>query len=248
MKSCFAILWLAAVVPAAYGQWVLDGADVRARDGVTATGEAEVRVAPDLVEIVVGVQTDDTDLARGQAANSAKVAEVIAEAKRHGVDPAHIQTEFVTIWFGYYAGSINGERQTVGRTIIITSTDLASFESLFPALIKAGANHVHRVRFMTSELRRHRDEARTLACKAAREKAQLLAKNLGRALGEARAITESPTEDWWSSYGSWWGWGAPPQAQNVVQSGGAAPVSEESGMAPGQITVRARVTVTFDLR
>jgi uncharacterized protein YggE len=243
MKTFLAALWLAAAVPAAYGQ-VVFGSEASIRDGVTATGEAEVHVAPDLVEIIVGVQTDNPDLAKAEKENGDAVAAVIAEAKRHGVDPAHIKTEFVTIWWGYYSGS--AYQKAVGRTIVITSTDIASFESLFPALIKAGANHVHRVRFMTSQLRRHRDEARTFACKAAREKAQLLARNLGRTLGEARAIAESPTDDWWSSYGSWWG-GGPAQGQNVVQSS-AAPVSEESATAPGQISVRARVTVTFDLR
>ena len=37
------------------------------------------------------------------------------------------------------------------------------------------------------------------------------------------------------------------QSQNVVQNAGPAP-SSENGTAPGQISVRARVTVTFDLR
>ena len=246
MKTFLAALWLAAAVPAVYGQWVVESAEARgARDGVTTIGEAEVRVPPDLVEIVVGVQTDNPELAKAVKENGAAVVAVIAEAKRHDVDPAHIRTDFITIWWDYYGGG--GLRtKTVGRTIVITSTDVASFESLFQALIKAGANHIHRVRFMTSELRRYRDEARTLACKAAREKAQLLAKNLGRTLGEARAIAESPADDWWSSYGSWWGGGGS-QSQNVVQNAGPAP-SSENGTAPGQITVRARVTVTFDLR
>jgi uncharacterized protein YggE len=247
MKTFLAALWLAAAVPAAYGQWVIESAEARgARDGVTAIGEAEVRVPPDLVEIVVGVQTDNPELAKAVKENDAAVAAVIAEAKRHGVDPAHIQTEFINIWWDYYGGG-GLHTKTVGRTIVITSTDIASFESLLPALIKAGANHMHRVRFMTSELRRYRDEARTLACKAAREKAQLMAKNLGRTLGEARAVVESPSNDWWSSYGSWWGGGGS-QSQNVVQNAGPAPSSEQGGTAPGQITVRARVTVTFDFR
>ena len=245
MKRFLAALSVIAALPAAHAQWIISGnGEALAREGVTAIGEAEMRVVPDLVEIVVGVQTEGTNLTSAQAENSATVTAVIAEAKRQGVDPAHIQTEYVTIWGDIYSGS--GKR-TVGRTIVITSTDIAKFESLYPALLKAGANHVHRVRFMTSELRRHRDAARTLACKAAREKAELMAKSLGRTLGEARAIVESPSDDWWSSYGSWWGWG-PQQSQNSVQNAGTPSMPDQSSTAPGQITVRARVTVTFDLR
>ncbi len=245
MKRFLAALFVMAALPAAHAQWnVTANGEGLPRDGVTAIGEAEMRVVPDLVEIVVGVQTEGTSLTGAQEQNDAAVKAVIAEAKRQGVDPAHIKTEFVTIWGDYYSGS--GKR-TVGRTIVITSTDIAAFESLYPALLKAGANHVHRVRFMTSELRRHRDAARTLACKAAREKAELMAKSLGRTLGEARAIVESPSDDWWSSYGSWWGWGAP-QSQNSVQNAGTPSLSDQSSVAPGQITVRARVTVNFELR
>ena len=241
MKPFLAALWLAAV-PTVYGQWNY-GPE---HPGVTATGEAEIRVVPDLVEIALGVETRDAELGKARAANDAVVAAVIAMAKQHGIDAAHIKTDYVSIEPGYAVGAVNAYLYYVRKSVSISSTDVGSFESLFPDLLKAGANHVHRVRFMTSELRRHRDEARALACKAAREKAQLLAKNLGRTLGDARAISES-SDDWWSSYASWWGWGGS-QSQNVVQSGGASPVSEESGIAPGQISVRARVTVAFDLR
>jgi uncharacterized protein YggE len=243
MKRLLAALFVLMILPAAHAQWLVGGGNAPAPDGVTAIGEAEVRVVPDLVEIVVGVQTENATLAAAQKENSVAVAAVVEEAKRRGVDPAQIQTEYVTIWDNSAYGVV---KHTVGRTIVITSTDIAKFESLYPALLDAGANRVHRVRFMTSELRRHRDEARTLACKAAREKAELMAKSLGRTLGDARAIVESPSDDWWSSYGSWWGWGAQ-QSQNVVQSAGAPSMSDQS-IAPGQITVRARVTVTFDLR
>lgn len=245
MKRFLAALFVMAALPAAHAQWIIPAnGEALSREGVTAIGEAEMRVVPDLVEIVVGVQTENANLTSAQKENSTAVAAVVAEAKRQGVDRAHIQTEYVTIWNNYYSGAT---KHTVGRTIVITSTDIATFESLYPALLKAGATHVHRVRFMTSELRRHRDAARTLACKAAHEKAELMAKSLGRTLGEARAIVESPSDDWWSSYGSWWGWGAQ-QSQNSVQNVGTPSMSDQSSVAPGRITVRARVTVTFDLR
>jgi uncharacterized protein YggE len=245
MKSLLVVLCLVSTVPIAVGQWYV-GTESSNTDGVTAAGEVEIRVVPDLVEIALGVETRDSDLARARELNDTATAAVIAEAKRHGVDAAHITTDYLSIEPGYSVDALKPHVYFVRKSILVTSTDVASFESLFPALLTAGANHVHRVRFMTSELRRRRDEARAQACKAARDKAQLLARNLGRTLGEVRRITES-SDDWWSSYGSWWGGGGS-SAQNVVQSAGASAASEQSGIAPGQLSIRSRVTVTFDLR
>ena len=52
-----------------------------------------------------------------------------------------------------------------------------------------GVNYVHGVEFRTTELRKHKDTARALAVKAAREKATAMAGELGPALGEPRTIT-----------------------------------------------------------
>jgi uncharacterized protein YggE len=106
------------------------------------------------------------------------------------------------------------------------------------------------IRFLTTRLREHRDEARKLAVRAALEKARLLAEGLGARVGKARSITEAT--DWWgSSYSSWWGrWSA--ASQNVSVNSNAFAVagpssSDETSLAPGRISVTARVEVTFDL-
>ena len=107
-------------------------------------------------------------------------------------------------------------------------------------------NYVHGVQFRTTELRKYRDEARALAIKAAREKAIALTEELGQQVGEPHSIHEDRSE-WWSWYGAWWGsrWGGG-AAQNVIQNAGGGSFSTEGGMAPGQISVSARVTVSFE--
>lgn len=112
--------------------------------------------------------------------------------------------------------------------------------------LDAGANHVHGVQFRTTELRKHRDRARTLAVEAARDKAVLLTQSLGRKIGAATSIREDYV-GWWSWYGSWWGGRYGTMSQNVAQAGSASPTSPDATTAPGQISVSARVTVSFDL-
>lgn len=100
--------------------------------------------------------------------------------------------------------------------------------------------------FRTSELRRHRDEARVLAMRAAREKAELMSGALSAGLGSVTSIQEGHS-GWWSPYASWWGNRfAGAMYQNVVQDRRQA-ASAEDTLVPGQLSVTANVTVTFEL-
>ena len=216
---------------------------------ITVTGDAEVRVVPDEIVLTLGVQTWDTDLGVAKAQNDAIVREVLGVASEFKIDPGHIQTEYVNIEPRYRDGY--EKRDFIGyfvsKTVVITLRDVTLFEDLLSSMLAAGVNYVHGVQFRTTELRRHKDEARALAITAAREKAQALAAELGQQVGEPQSIVEDQV-GWWSSYGAWWGsyWGGG-VAQNVVQDVGVGSVDTEGALAPGRITVRARVTVGFEL-
>lgn len=107
-------------------------------------------------------------------------------------------------------------------------------------------NYVHGIQFRTTELRQYRDEARALAIRVAREKAEAMAKELGETVGRPENIRED-NAGWWSGYESWWGRGqGGGPAQNVVQNLGGS-TAPEGALAPGQIAVTARVTVSFAL-
>ena len=254
MKKLLALLWVlivaAGCVP--YGYAPLPAAQAASTEPrqVTVTGDAEVRVPPDEVLITLGVETWDTDLATARAANDDIVARALAVAEAQGIERRHLQTDYLSIepryrdswdkseFIGYYCR----------KTIVVTLRDVSRFEELLTALLEAGVQQVHGVQFRTTELRRHKDEARALAVIAAREKAAALAGELGGRIGEPLGIREEQSS-WWSWYGAWWGarYGGG-MAQNVIQEVGAAPVGDEGApMAPGQIAVRAQVTVRFAL-
>ena len=104
------------------------------------------------------------------------------------------------------------------KSIVLTLRDISKFESILSNVLKAGANYVHGVQFRTTELRKHRDEARSLAIKAAQKKANDLAKELGQIVGKPYKIQENPS-GWWSWYNSRWGarWSGG-MTQNVIQN------------------------------
>lgn len=217
---------------------------------ITVTGDAEVRVVPDEVILTIGVESWDRYLEAAKKLNDVRVEKVIEVARDHGVEAKHIQTEHISIQPRYDSSypQLDLDGYFVRKTVVITLRDLSVFDDLLAEIVKAGANYVHGIEFRTTALREHRDQARTLAVTAAREKAEALAGALGQELGEPQSIQEDQV-GWWSWYGmGWWGssWRGG-MAQNVVQEvSGDLPTSEE-GFAPGQITVNARVTVSFEL-
>ena len=217
---------------------------------ITVTGDAEVRVVPDEVLLTLGVQTWDKNLDKAKRQNDEIVAKVLALAAEYGIAPEHVKTDFVNIEpryrNGYYEAS-DFIGYFVQKTIVITLRDLTRFEDLLAAALDTGVNYVHGIQFRTTELRKHRDEARALAIQAAQEKAIALAGELGQGVGEPASIREEHSS-WWSGYNSWWSsrWGNT-MAQNVIQEVGGGGLGGDSSVAPGQINVNARVSVTFEL-
>jgi uncharacterized protein YggE len=217
---------------------------------ITTTGDAEVRVTPDEVVLILGVETAAQELGAARSQNDERVRRVLAAAQEQGVEAKYLQTEYLSLEPRY--NDSYTRRDLTGyvtrKTIVVTLKDIGKFENLLTAALEAGANNVHGVQFRTTELRRYRDQARSLAIKAAQEKAVALAAELGQKVGQPLKIEEQQS-NWWAWYGGWWGGGwSSAMTQNVVQNvSGGGQSSEDATIAPGQITVNARVAVTFEL-
>jgi len=235
----------------------LTGGITRAQSSTIPTvdvqASAEVKVVPDEVFIVFGIETSDPKLAVAKTDNDNRVKKLLAITQQMAIDPKFVQTDFITIepWFRDESENDVRIRRTeyrVRKKIAVTLREVPKFEDLLSRALEAGVNYVHGVEFRTTELRKHRDRARLMAIQAAKEKAELLATPLGRRVDEAQRITEYGG-GWYSSY-NWWGsqgYGySNMQAQVSSQSGGSG--YGEGTIALGQITVTATVTVSFVMR
>jgi uncharacterized protein YggE len=154
-----------------------------------------------------------------------------------------VQTDFIQVNIRYNSSMHTiVDYYEVEKSIGVTLKDVSKFESLLSAVLEAGANHVYGVEFMTTDLRKYRDQARALAAKAAIEKANDLAAAAGL------KVVGKPTSVSTYSYGggSWYGrmnsMGRN-VAQNAYQSG--QPGSAEGTIALGKISVTATVSMNF---
>ena len=210
---------------------------------ISTTGEAVVYVAPDEAILNVGVETFSPQLDKAKEENDTLSAKLLAAIKGLGIQDKHIQTANMEIEVRYKDSSrpsygINGYHAR--RAYAITLKDVKQFEKLVDTCLKHGANRLMGFQFRTTELRKHRDNARSMAIKAAKEKAVALANDLACKVGAPRTIHEGGSD----YYGGW------PRinvfAQNSAQVIGGGAEGGET-MPLGQIGIRANVSVTFDL-
>jgi len=217
---------------------------------ITVNGEAEVRVIPDEVVLTLGVETSNKNLDTARRENDRIVAAVFAVTKKYAIPAERVQTDYIAIEPRYEDRYT--ERAFIGyfvnKTIVITLRDLSQFERFYSDVLGAGVNYVHGVQFRTTALRANRDKARELALQAAREKATAMAAALGQEVGQPILIQETQN-DWASGYGAWWGgrWGGG-MTQNVIQNASGGWLPEDGSLAPGQISVKATVTVQFEMK
>jgi len=215
---------------------------------VTVSGQAEVRVPPDEVVFTLGVETIDKDILAARTRTDDRAKEVLAVAKRNGVKTEDVQTSYISIQPKYNTDDLEYEQRRavkreflgyqVSKTIAVILRDISRFDSLLSDVLKAGVTRLSNVEFRDSQIRKHRDQARAMAMKAAQEKASLLAREIGQSIGPAYSITEAtPAYDSNSNI-----------SQNRI-AGLASPSERESesAIAPGSISVTAQVTVRFRL-
>lgn len=251
MKTkAIALASLALLLVLTLSAWATSQSETVEPRTITVTGDAQLRVVPDEVILTLGVETWDKNMDRAKEQNDAIIRALLALTAERGIAAEHVQTDYVNIEPRYRDGYYE-ERDFIGyfvrKSVVITLRDLSQFEDLLADALKAGVNYVQGIEFRTTELREHRDEARALAIQAAQEKAEALAGELDQGLGEPTVIQEQQS-GWWSGYGSWWGssWGNP-LSQNVIQEIGSLSPGTGDNLAPGQININARVSVTFQL-
>jgi uncharacterized protein len=226
---------------------------------LSVTGSADVMVIPDEAIFTLAVETTNMNIMEAKSKNDISIKKIKAIAQELKIEAKYVKTDYISV-NPQYTYKSNGENifngYVIHRGMVITLKDLSKFDELFTRILAAGANYVQNVQFMTTQLRKHKDEARALAVKAAKEKATAMAKGLGQTIGKASMIQEIQ-EDMYSYYSPWSsrGFGGANSVSNVNTASNSivnAPEASSQNInnddfSPGQIRVSARISVTFDL-
>jgi len=198
---------------------------------VTVTGEGTVAAAPDSAVIRLGVSSQGKTARAASDANAREMTVVLAAIKESGVADRDIQTTTLSLQ-PQYDPNKTGAARLIGfqanNQVTVKIRDVARLPSVLDRAIAGGANEMSGVEFIVSEQGKLLDKARIEAIADARRKAELYATAAGMKIGRVMAISEDGS--------------APPQrAFQALRAGAAAP------LAPGEQTLRAVVTVSFEL-
>lgn len=233
---------------------------------ISVTGTAEIQVKPDQAVLTFTIETRKKTLAETTAANDKSIAQVVKFLNSAGVKDSEVRTDMVRIdpIYQQQKNRFKGQMMqsslpspnasnvappadkdefklepvgyTAQRGISVEVNDLSDLESIYKGLLSNGVNKVRGVEFRTTDLRRHRDQARLNAIKAAREKANALAEALDAQLAGVQTINESsmrPSPNY--------------MLQNSINFSGAGS-SNGGSFAEGMIKVNASISVVFELK
>ena len=208
---------------------------------ITVSGQGEVLVVPDEVVFNLSATTVDKDLALAQKKTDEVVRNVIAIARKYQVPATQIQTGHISLDERFSDEEATRKPRVfigyaVSKSIAIILRDVTKAEDLLGELFRTGITRISSVDFRTTQDRKFRDQARAMAMKSAQEKARAMALEIGQGIGKAFQIAEEgfvrPSPANLSSF--------------YIPSGSA--VDSPSAIALGQISITARVTVSFELK
>ena len=211
---------------------------------ISVSGSAELKVKPDQILVSLGIETRDPDLGKAKSDNELWMQKVLAFLDRSGVARKDAQLDFLALAPEYRNTSPVPTLYTAARNFTVLLHTDGSIENVLSGCIQYGVNHVYGVDFRTSGLKKYREQARELAIKAAREKAEKLTAALNLNVGDVLTISESSgggSTYWYPGFNRQRGMGASQvSVQDGNDRGGADPT-----MAIGEIPVSATVHMTF---
>lgn len=244
MKTKVTSFILLASLTAALGQYQQQPPQI------SVSGSAEVKVVPDEIQLRVTVESRNAALEAARQDNDTKIAAALAFLKQAGLTDRDVKTDFISVQPDY---DRNGSHVTpiayiIRKSIEIHLTNTVAFQSIVTGLLTNGVNNLDSVDFRTTEFRKHRDEARLLAVRAAKEKAKALTDELGVKLGRPYNVNATDNSSYLGSSSRFSNSlvGVNNYAQNVSVSGGGGSADNGSdAFAVGQISIIATVNVAF---
>jgi len=204
---------------------------------VVVSGEGKVNVVPDLAQVRSGVTTNAKNVKEAVESNSRIMAAIITALTEGGIAQKDIQTAQFSIQPVYSSQDQHSESKLtayrVSNQVIAKIRHIDKLGDVLERLAAAGATDVWNIDFMVSDPSKALDEARETAIADARRKAEVFARAAGVTLGRVVTIEEE-------------GAAAEPLSMRnrpmaAARDAAAVPI------ASGENTVRAVVTVGFDL-
>jgi uncharacterized protein len=224
------------------GKYVEARAQTDTQASITVSGEGRVFAVPDIAELTLGVQTGrQPTAARAMERLKGEMDRVLEAVRAQNIADADIRTE--NFWLNPVYDYTEGRQVPRGfeanQSVRVKVRDLDRVSAVLGAATGAGANQAGNVRFTIDEPEAVRDEARAKAIRQAKEKARVLADQLGVRLRTIVSFHEGSE-----------GMPYPAMMERSMGMGGAMEdmaIMRDVPMPAGEQEVRINVTLTYEI-
>lgn len=202
---------------------------------INVSGEGKVKVAPDQASISISIETKGSKANDVKQQNDKKMDAILKFIKNSNIAKEDYQTQRVSLNPNYdYEKKKYSYIAT--QTLQILLKDLSKYDVLMEGLVDQGINRIDNVEFKSSKMKELQSDARKLAVKDAKAKAEDFVSVLGQKVGKALLISDNS-----QSYVS----------QPRMYAMKSSMVMDESvpreTLAIGEIEIIANVSVSFIL-
>jgi len=188
----FASCTLVMLCTIVFGADPLVIADTRPK--ISVTGSASIEVPPDHVDIRISVSTVDKSYEKAQEENTKKVISTMSMLESLGISKKDMATGYVSL----RKKEVERENKTplflgyeASTQISFMLRDMSKYDHVIASLTKNGAFDLENVSFGILNEIEKRKEARLMAIKAAKEKAEYLAGALNQKVCDPISISET---------------------------------------------------------
>ncbi len=206
------------------------------QDFFTVTGEGKVTVVPDTAVVDLGITVNRPIVKAAQTQANAIINKITEELKKLGIADKDIKTSNYSVnpQYNYQQNNrITGYQVNVSVTITVREIDKVN--EVIDAATANGANTVGGIQLTVDEKRQREllQQARELAVKEAKDKANSLASAAGITLGKIINIQEGFSNP------------RPVYAKEMMAVGGGA---EPTQIQPGSTDISTSVTLYYETR
>jgi uncharacterized protein YggE len=205
--------------------------------GIWVTGMGEVSAVPDIVNLRVGIEAQETSVAQAQAEATDAMDEVMAALLASGLADKDIQTQYFSIQRVTRWDSDTQQEVVVGYRVtnMVTAKirDVDETGNIIDAVAEAGGDFIRidSINFSIDDPSGYYDEVREEAVADAEEKAERLAELAGVTLGKPTYISESGL--------------AAPTIQRYFGFEEAVSVAKETPISLGELEISLTVQIAY---
>ncbi len=157
---------------------------------INVSGEGKIKVTPDQACINISQETKGSNAVTVKKDNDAKIDAILKFIKKMKIAAEDFQTTRVTLIpnFDY---ETKKQEFIATQSVSILLKDLKYYEVLMNGLLESGINKIDTVEFKSTKMLQIQTEARKLAIKDAKMKAEDYVSVLGQKVGKAFTISDN---------------------------------------------------------